>query len=348
MRSAWASVAALARFAFRHQVGRWPLFFLLVVLCLAARAPESATLPADDALSRASLRALARQDVWSTLFVFAPLFLLRAAELGRARAQAWFAGTPSGSLERALGLAFGCGLANLLTVALVALAAELSAGPAGEAWSLVREVSTPETLLTDQAPRARWNLPPLAEGERLRLRPSLALGAGPSTAVRLTLGSPDCPVSAERWLAGRTALELDVPTNAAPDAALALDLERTGPGALLYFPAGLQVLARAPSEHATAWILGGALALWWTALSCLSLGLARALRPALATTLVSVLFLASLGRSNWLPGSELPRLWEQLGDGLIPLPVSLAGVVGALLFAGVGVALACLRAEEAA
>jgi hypothetical protein len=359
---------ALSALALRRTLPPWLFVGLVVLLVMAARgaAHGAAHGPgaALDERALAGLRALERQQVWSVLLAVAPLLLWEAARLGRPRASAWLAPTPAAPLVPALATLAGCALATLAATLVTAVVAEAATPDAPAAWRRARVEASPAQVLFDDAPRARWRIPALAPGERLRLWTGVAPGAGPAVSARFTAraGEGSAAVSAEvsARVSGRTALEL-VPPPAAGE--LELELERVEAGALLVLPAeALEVLAPVASERLAAVHLGSRVLLALVTGCALALGLGRHLRPGLAAGTVLALFLGAVQFSGhfsghfsgarpwlapWLPGADLPAAWRALEHGLVPAPVAGRAWLGALALAALGLALLARRAPQA-
>lgn len=321
-------MTGLLLFAARRTLPPWLLAGLGLWLLLAARASGGAPLLAGEPEALAALRALTRQDLWSGLFVAAPLLLHQAARLGRPEAGAWLAPSPSAPLARAAALASGCALACALAAALTASAAELAVRGDAPAWRRARVAASPTAVLTDSEPGLQWSLDVPERDASLRLWTTVAIGSGPAVTARLRVGTQAGELVLERRVAGRTALVLAVPSGPCT-----LALERVGEGALLVLPPeALEVLAPLASERGAAPRLFGHAFLALATGCALAFGLARTLRPALAAALV--LALALLAARGPLALPAWPAAWSELGRGLVPAgPGAAAGAASALLSA---------------
>jgi len=331
----------LSALAFRRVLPSWLAAGLVALLVLAARVSHDVPLIAGDAQAQLALRALARQNVWSVLFVLAPLLVLRAARLGTERESAWLRTLPAARPRLALALAAGCVGACLTAVLLTAAVCEATLASVPEAWRRARASANPTALFLDEPGAVlRWSIPAPAPGERLRLWTTVAVGAGPAASARFTARSGAATSVAEARVAGRTALELTPPVGGG--ATLELELERVGPGAPLVLPPeALEILAPVASERWVAWELGSRALVLLASASCLALGLARGLRPVLATGLVFSGLLLSWSRPAhaWLPCGDLPQAWDALTQGLVPAPLPGAVWPVAALLALAGLAL---------
>lgn len=331
----------LVGLAFWRTLPPWLLVGLGLLLALAVRAGSGAPLVELDPSAAAGLRALARQNAWSVLAALAPLFVFLAARLGTSAERAWLAPTPAAAPALSAALALGCVLGAGAATLLTAFAAERAAGRDRPAWRTLRTLEAPVAVMMDAAPRARWRVPALAPGERLRLEVGVTLGAGPAATARLAAraesGSGERTVEAR--VSGRTRLELEPPAAEG----LELELERVGTGALLVLgPGALTVLGPVASERRAALALGWRLGLALAAGCALAFGLGSALRPALAAGLVLALQLFAWTRatnSPWVPGGDLPQAWRELASGLVPGPLAPASFAGALAAIVLGVAL---------
>lgn len=334
----------LCALALRRTLPAWFLFGLLALLLLAARSCGAAPLLGDDERALAALRALARQNVWSVLFVLAPLFFLQAARLGTNAASAWLAPTPASGLALALTQAFGALLACGAATALTALVSEASTAGTNSAWRRARGLENPTGLLLDGAPSLRWSVPAPAPGQHLRLTITIATGAGPAVTARFFAHAGARSAVVEARVAGRSALELEPPIGVNP--VLELELERVGSGALLVLPPNaLELLAPVASERLTALALGSRAFLLLAAGCTLAFGLASRMRPSLAAGLVLALALlswTSTGAARLVPGADLPRAWLELGQGLVPAWPPPAALVVALVVLALGLALRVL------
>ncbi|MSR60915.1 MAG: hypothetical protein EXS08_00515 [Planctomycetes bacterium] len=327
----------LAAFALRHALPPWLVAALVFLLFLAARAAGATPLLELDAHASALQRALERANAWSLLFAFAPLLWLRVAELGTQAAGRWLAPTGAPPALRSLGLFAGAALAAALVVTLAGVVTELNTASAPAAWRRARVLDNRGAVLLDEAPRVAWSAPELADGERLRVWTTVAPGSGPAISARLWARSAAGTSTVEARVAGRTALELDPGSGA-----LELELERVGPGALLVLFAGAEVLAPARSERLASLALAGHAWLVLAAGCALSLGLARALRPALAAGLVLALALVVCTRAHafaLLPGASLSATWSDVTGGLVPAAAPALEILGALGLCALGVSL---------
>lgn len=336
----------LSALAVRRTLPPWLLLCLLALLLLAARSSAGTPLLEADEHALAGLRALGRQNVWSVLFVLAPLFFLQAARLGTPAANAWLAPTPAARLVLALALACGCVLASACATALTALVSEAATEETSTAWRRVQLLENPPGLLLDDAPSLRWSVPRPAPGQRLRLATTVAVGSGPAVTARFSARAGTRSSSVEQRVAGRTALELEPPGGAG---VLELELERIGPGALLVLPPqALELLAPVASERLSALALGSHALLFLALGSTLALGLASRMRASLATGVVLALaFLSwtstgsctSTGAARFVPGADLPHAWQQLGQGLVPAAAPLSTLAGVLVLLTLSLAL---------
>jgi len=319
-------MTGLVVLAARRTLPPWLLFGLGLWLFLAARTSGGEPLVGGEPEALAALRALIRQDVWSGLFLAAPLLFHQAARLGRPEAGAWLMPSPSAPLARAAALVAGCGLACALAAALAAAAAELAVPEGGAAWRRARLAPNPTAVLTDSEPSVPWSIDVAERDASLRLWTTVALGSGPAVTARFRVTAGGSERTLERRIAGRTALVLPVPPG--PHA---LTLERVDDGALLVLPPqALEVLVPVASERRAAPCLFGHAFLALATGCALAFGLARRLRPALAAALV--LALALLAARASLPLAAWPAAWSELGRGLVPDgPGARAGAASALL-----------------
>ncbi|HEX6883059.1 MAG TPA: hypothetical protein VF530_06735 [Planctomycetota bacterium] len=323
----------LSLLAARRTLPPWLLLGLGLWLLLAARASGGEPLLAGEPEALAALRALARQDVWSGLFVAAPLLLHQAARLGRPEAGAWLMPSPSAPLARAAALAAGCALACALAAALTACAAELAVPETAPAWRRARMAASPTAVLTDSEPSVLWSIAVTERDASLRLWTTVAIGSGPAVTARLRTAASGDERSLTRRIAGRTPLLLPVPPGTHT-----LELERVGDGALLVLPPdALEVLAPVASERSAAPRLFAHAFLALATGCALAFGLARRLRPALASTLV--LALALLVARAPLPLPAWPAAWSELGRGLVPDGPGAAAAATSALLAGLGLLL---------
>jgi hypothetical protein len=331
----------LSTLALRRTLPAWLLVALVGLLLLAARSGGGAPLLQPDERALAGLRALARQNVWSVLFVLAPLLFVRAARLGAPAANAWLAPAPSSRGAIALALALGCLLACAAATGVTALVSEAATAGAGRAWRRARTLENPPAVLLDTEPRVRWSVPRPAAGQRLRLATTVAVGSGPAVTARFTVRAGALSSAVEARVPGRMALELEAPEGAGD--VLELELERIGTGALLVLPPrALELLTPVASERLTALALG-ARAFVFLATGCtLALGLASRMRASLAAGLVLALALLSWTRARaarFVPAADLPRAWRELGEGLVPEWAPPSELVGALALFALGLAL---------
>jgi len=333
---------ALAWLALRRALP-WPLALVLALLfALAARGSGVALAPALDPDGAGLARAAERLDVWSVFFGLAlPLLVWRAAWLGRPEQNDWLRPLPAPRGALALALFAGVAAAGALVVAGAVVASELGAGAGGPAWRRAEVWDTPVALLLGPRTAVHWTEPALAgapRGTRLSLAVTVAPGAGPAATARFTAagGSVEARVSGRR----RLVLELPADTGAAP---LELALERVGEGAaLVLLPDGLERLEPVASERAVSLALGAHALALVVAAGALALGLARALRPALAALSVLALIvlaqLVSPGAAP-VPAGDLAGLWSEVASGLAPHAPGAGAAAGALACAAVGVLL---------
>lgn len=326
--------------ALRRTLPPWLLLGFLALLLLAARSSGGTPLLEADERALAGLRALARQNVWSVLFVLAPLLFWQAARLGTPAANAWLAPTPAARPVLALALALGGLLACGCATALTALVSELSTPGTSTAWRRVRGLENPPGLLLDDAPSLRWSVPAPAPGQRLRLATTVAIGSGPAVTARFSARAGARSSVVEQRVAGRTALELEPPSGPGE---LELELERVGAGALLVLPPhALELLAPVASERLGALALTSHAFLFLAAGCTLALGLASWMRASLAAGLVLALAFLSwtdTGIARLVPGAELAHAWQELGEGLVPRWASPPALASALVFLAAGLAL---------
>jgi hypothetical protein len=326
--------------ALRRTLPPWLLFGFLALLLLAARSSGGPPLLEADERALAGLRALGRQNVWSVLFVLAPLLFWQAARLGTPAANAWLAPTPAARAAVALALALGGLLACAGATTLAALVSELATGGAHTAWRRARVLENPPALLLDDAPSLRWRVPAPAPGQRLRLATTVAIGSGPAVTARFSARAGALSSTVEQRVAGRTALELEPPGGTSE---LELELERVGPGALLVLPPhALEFLVPVASERLGALALGSHAFLFLAAGCTLALGLASRIRASLAAGLVlalACLSWTSTSAARFVPGAELPHVWQELGEGLVPGWAPTSVLAGALALFAAGLAL---------
>jgi hypothetical protein len=332
----------LAGLALRRTLPPWLLVGLVVLLALAARAGAGAEPLAGD--PGAALRALARQDVWSLLFLAAPLLWLHAARTGTDEANAWLAPLPARPLALAAARLCGIVLALATTTLVTAVIAEAAVAAEARGWRRVRLEPSPAGVLDDAEPRVRWTIPGAARGEEARLAVTVAPGAGPAVTARFRATGAEEARVVEARVSGRTRLALELP----PGATLTLELERAGAGALLVLPDdALEIVAPLPGERGAALALGVRAFLLLASAATLAAGLARFLRPALAAGVVLALALAACTGpatlARWVPGADLPRAWSELARGLVPATPPASTWVGALVLALLGLALQARR-----
>lgn len=331
----------LGLLAFRRVLPAWLVLGLVFLLVLAARASRGVPVLAADAEALVSLRALARQNVWSVLFVLSPLFFLRSARLGTHAQTLWLAPTPLARPLLALALGAGCTLAGLVATGLTALVSECTLERAPEAWRRAGTSVNPTALLLEEPRILRWSIPAPRPGERLRLWTTVAIGSGPAVTARFTARAGARTSVTEARVSGRTGLELTPPPGSS--GMLELELERVGAGALLVLPPdALETLTPVASESLAGWELAKRACALLVAGCLLALGLGRSLRPALAAGLVLVLVpfsWSSVWAGRWIPCADLPRAWRALSEGLVPAAMPPAAVAGTLGLAALGLAL---------
>src|SRR5688572_11633255 len=318
-------MSGLCAFALRRTLALWLLGGLVLLFVLAARASHGEAIVAGDAEAQAVLRALVRQNVWSVLFLAAPLLFLLAARLGRPAANAWLAPTASTPLARALALALGAALACAMTTALTAAAGEAAVPGGFPSWRRARLAESPRVVLVDSEPRVRWRVSVPEEAATLRLETTVAVGSGPAVTARFQAEAGGQRVQVEQRIGGRTELTLPLPRGG--ERTFALELERVDEGALLVLPPGaLEVLVPATSERLAAPALAAHAFLVLASGCALAFGLARVLRPGLAAGLVGTLALAASGTS--FPWPAWREAWSQLGAALVPAAPSAAACIG--------------------
>jgi hypothetical protein len=311
------------------------------------------------------LGAWVRSGAWTVLaFLGTPLLVGRAAGFARRfrRADAeWLAPTPLSSTSVELALLAGAGLGAFLLVGLAALAAEVASPAAsGLRWigaarlaPMVLAEGTPELACSLEVPPEVDRTDALADGARLRIRPTIAPGSGPAVSLRASLSSAGGDRTlVEARIHGRSTLELPVPD--ARGEPLRFALERSGPGAVLVLGgASADLLRETASDRSASLELGLRAWLVLTAWMALAAGLGAWIRPALAVLLVLSLAIhaATLGPGHaWLPGGDLALAYELVGQGIVPAPMSIALVladVGGML-AGFALLHAGLRRGGAA
>lgn len=305
-------------------------------------------------------RGLARQGVWLGLAVI----VAPAAVVGAARVVArWRAGEADWLAARArgpatavasawLGIAIGCALACLLVLA----AAELAAGPGGDAaLRAAGELAPRGTDGIERLPGVEgvaWTVrdpgPAAPAGSVARLRVGMRVWSGPAADVRLTLervgpGSSGARGEVARRLSRAGLLALELPPGpgdlrfvlARESDGAAIVVERAA--AELFVPAGNELLA----GLALLCHVWAALAAW----TALALGLGAWMSPAGATVSVAglqaALWLAPVA-PRALPAVALPAAFARAGEGLVPAalgPAAGAATAAAVL---VGLTLAVL------
>ena len=357
LRARVAGSSAIARLAFRRALpyALVAAFVALLALVVWREHTQAETL----AESKAGLGALQRRSAWS-LFVWiaVPNALFMAAGVCRRWSRSegrWFGALPVSHAEYLLALWIGVWFATLALLGATALAAEAGAGSNAGLRRLQQELPHPRfALVQGDSPRV-WPLTGmrLDAGQYVRLRPTVAPGSGPAVTVLVRLlQGPDGPELArvERRVSGRTSLELEVP--AATESPW-IEVARLGTGAVLAVPGGsLTLLDRIDSARELTFALALQLALASGVWTALVLALGSWLRPALAIGATLALFAWSTGSTplpalestlRWLPGTQLPDLWQRIGEGLVPVRpgptnwvVGLAAIASSLILAARG------------
>jgi len=319
------------------------VFFALA----AARSPSSLPPPAG---AEGLAAAFQRQSVWTAFGVVVPAVLvLRAASLARGwrrRDARWIRPTPIAPATVVASALLGSWAAAGLFVLAAALVAEGAVRTPEGGLRLRRALSTSAVVLFEDEGPARASVledDVLAPGARLRLRATVAPGAGPAVTARATLTDAAGAVLArvERRIAGPSVLDLVVEREV--HGPLLLTLERVGPGAVLVLAARsaeLLVPARSPRLASVelglrAWLALGA----WLALAA---GLGAWMRPGLAAlSTLAVL----VGASRWeawrasVPGVDALAAWRRVGEGLVPTAAGPGDLVGPAVALAVGVLL---------
>jgi hypothetical protein len=306
---------------------------------LAARAGGAATTEVP-----AAARALGRTQAWIVLLLVGPTLVHTLASYARPGAtRPWLAGGAS-SLALALGLVAGSVASALALCALVALGSEAALPDSGRTTRLCAQPSGPKAIVHDGAPSVHWRVERAPEATHARLTLGVAQGGGPNVALRWTVRDGAEQRTVERKLARRGALELELPP--ASGAALECELERLPPGALaLLGPDALELVAPAGSERRATLAFGAhaALALTWVVL--VSLVLARALPPLLATLLALSSFLLAAKRALGAAGA-LVVAFDELGLGRVPSFPTAASVGLVVLAAALASLLLSFRADS--
>ncbi len=339
----------LALLALRRTLPRGFLFFALAVLAVAALRDWGVSAVVLDAVGDdASARAFARQGVWLLLGVFLlPALVLRAGGTiprWRRTDSDWLASRAVGHGTVVLSTFAGIWAAGAALILAGAVCAEIAAGGSPPAWRLVRTLEHPALVLFDED-EARCALADLADvprGARLRLRPTVLPGAGPSADVEFRVRAGGASSTASARLAGRTSIELPLELDGA-DAA-ELELRRVAPGAIVVLPRGsASLLTPAASERQATLGMAARVLLLVGAWVALALGLGAWVQGPIAAALVLCAWLFPWfwnAAPQWFPGGDLFLAAIVVGDGLVPAPLSASTLAGFLACVGGGLLLA--------
>jgi len=281
-----------------------------------------------------------RYSVWMTgILVAGPLLIARAAHVGHRLARsdaAWIASRPTSRLSVLFSAWAGVSLAAFVWVLIVALAAELGAGPGDR--NALQPVGSAELVAVEggRAGVVTWALQAPAHGDArvLRLPVGLIATGGPAAKVRARLSRSEGNAFTERELqiATKRPIEIGLPGGEGP---LRLEVERLGEGALVLVPARRAEWWRVSESPSTAslllvylWLLCAAVLLAWA----LSLGVW--MRPAPTTAL-----LLTIGLALWFSEGGLGgwgAVMDRVASGDIPGSPTLrgAGVTFTGLFMG--------------
>ena len=348
----------LVHLAVRRAAPRGVLLLLAIVGVLAALQDwgfAPGTVADADEAGRLT-RGFTRQGVWTMLLLLAgPLLVHRAAATfheWREGDSEWLAPRPGGGGAFLRSSFAGLVLAGVLVLGGIALVAEMAVGEGGPTLRLVAELDHPSAMLLDPHDAVHWEhedcpLASLPLGAVVRVRPTVAPGAGPAADVRVTARGSDAAASPASHtttarLKGRHAILVPVPRGERGH--LVLELAREGPGAVVVLPEHcVELLAPVANDHLVGWDLFLRLLAAAVAWIALGLGLGAWVRPAVASFLVLALWALpwwwGLGTA-WLPGGDLPAVWSLLGEGLAPPargavePLATLGIV--LLGLGIG------------
>lgn len=275
-----------------------------------------------------------RHSVWMTgLLVAGPLLIANAARMGHRLARgdaAWCASRPSSRLSILTSSWTGSSLAACAWVLLVAVAAELGAGP-GEQSGLQPVGSA--ALVAVEAGRTgvvTWQLqaPEHEDASVLRVPVGLIAVEGPAAKVRARLARAEGgPFTEEELLiATKRPIELSLPEGDGP---LSLELERLGEGALVLVPSTRAGWWRTAPNSSTASLL---LVYMGVLFACVLLAWAMSLgvwmRPAATTAL-----LLSVVVALWFGEGEVGgwgALMDHVASGDLPGTPTLRGGLTAL------------------
>jgi len=267
------------------------------------------------------------------LLVAGPLLISNAARVGHrlARADAaWSASRPTSRLSILTSSWGGSALAACACFLLLAVTAELGAGP-GEERALQPVGSAALTAVkAERAGVVSWHLqaPAHEDASVLRVPVGLIAAEGPAAKVRarFTRAGGGAFTEEELLIATRRPIEVSLPEGDGP---LVLELERLGEGALVLVPATRAEWWRIAADSSKASLLlfyQGALLACALLVWAMSLGVW--MRPATTTALLLSVVLAM-----WFSPGELGgwgALMDQVASGDLPGSPTLRGGLGSL------------------
>ena len=351
-----AAIGALVQLALRRTLTPGALALWAAWTALLATRDwhtEAIALAGDGGSNAAVADAQARAGVLgAALILLTPLLLLQAVRLhGRVAGaeRAGVASLPIGTSQRQVGLWLGSITAAVALCAATAIAAELAGGWGGPpVRGILGTLNNGALTLVGDGQLERFELPPLPlEAEVLHARtvvlPAEATVA--EVAIELVRFEDTTQVSSRQAaIAGRRALELDLPPGEGP---LVLTLARVDAGPGVAIPArGIDVLGRQRAP-----LLAG---LELTLHAWLGLVLASSLVPLLRQFVSAPLaggLLASLWIAAWLeaplvahlPAATLLTDMDVLARGLSPGPPSATTFAGTAVACLASLAVAGLR-----
>ncbi len=298
-------------------------------------------------LEGALARGLVRQGIWSA----ALLVLLPAATLGAAgilhrwrRGEAdWLGSRPTGRVAALASAWLGSTLGGILLLAVVALIVEAAAGAGEATLRLERRHAMADSHRLEPGESVTFDLPATATraGAALRVRLRPALGSGPTTDARLSVGRGAESRSAVARLATWTWLEVPLPSG---EDAIECTLLNEGQGALAVLARdGVELWTPSGGEWRASLALFARACLALASLGALAIGFSAWVGSVTAGVGALCLWLianaAALGRTAF-PGADLPAVLGIAAEGRLPQELGPWAALASLIAILSGLALA--------
>jgi len=292
-------------------------------------------------------RGLGRQGVWSGALLFlAPILLLRAGgTVGRWRRGEcdWLGSRPAGRLPILASTLSGMCLAAALLLGMIAALVEGASSGSADTFRYAGSYSLNEIRRLEPGESLRWTLPDpgdLESDREAEVRVLVTRTMGNAASTRIVFGATRGGVhgSTEHHILQRGRASVSVPRTAGD---VELSLQNVGEGSLAILTPDTFELWLPASERMASVSLAVRFFVLLAALMALALGMGAWVGGATAAGGALALWFAllRLDLGAFVPGARLARAIGFVGDGRLPEPYDLRGLVGLGLASLCGLAL---------